>query len=205
MKRLPEGLRRATLLLALCLALTIGCAAKRTDLIMVVPDADGRVGQVSVQANAEPVLLDTANEAVTVDDRGRVKPAALSEEEVTRVFGQARSATPLPSRRFTLYFEEGTEELVPSSASLLPEILEEIRLRPVCELEVIGHTDRLDNDEYNDRLSYARAGAVRAWLVENGVHEGAILATGRGERDPIVPTEDGVAEPRNRRVEVTVR
>ena len=70
---------------------------------------------------------------------------------------------------------------------------------------VIGHSDRLASDEFNDRLSLQRAGRVREELVRLGIPPARIQPAGRGEREPLVPTADGVAEPRNRRVESNVR
>ena len=46
---------------------------------------------------------------------------------------------------------------------------------------------------------------LRGQLVQLGIPAEQIRAAGRGERAPLVPTEDEVAEPRNRRVEITVR
>lgn len=200
---LRVGARAA--LLALAAFSVAGCAAKRSDLIVVVPSADGHVGAVAVEGRKGSASLDTANEGARVDDVGAVTAVSLTDEEIAAIFGAARGATPIPLRRFTLYFEEGTQKLVAASEGLLPEILADIQKRPICEVEVIGHTDRLGADDYNDRLSETRAGAVRDWLVANGVVAAAIRTTGRGERDPVVPTPDGLAEPRNRRVEVTVR
>jgi OmpA-OmpF porin, OOP family len=70
---------------------------------------------------------------------------------------------------------------------------------------VIGHTDALGSDQVNDALSRQRADTVRAELIRRGVASENIQAIGRGKRDPAVPTPDGVAEPRNRRVEIVVR
>jgi OOP family OmpA-OmpF porin len=63
----------------------------------------------------------------------------------------------------------------------------------------------LASDEFNATLSLRRATAVRDWLAKNGVPVASIVVVGRGERDPVVATADGVAEPNNRRVELTVR
>lgn len=46
---------------------------------------------------------------------------------------------------------------------------------------------------------------MRGELARIGIPADRIQAAGRGEREPLVPTPDEVAEPRNRRVEVTVR
>jgi OOP family OmpA-OmpF porin len=70
---------------------------------------------------------------------------------------------------------------------------------------VIGHTDRVGTDPFNDALSKARAEVVRRALVARGIAPGNIVVVGRGKREPIVPTADGVAEARNRRVEILVR
>jgi outer membrane protein OmpA-like peptidoglycan-associated protein len=76
---------------------------------------------------------------------------------------------------------------------------------PAAEVIVTGHTDRVGSVEANDRLSLARAQAVRELLVDAGVARSIISVVGRGERAPLVPTADEVAEARNRRVEIKIR
>jgi outer membrane protein OmpA-like peptidoglycan-associated protein len=46
---------------------------------------------------------------------------------------------------------------------------------------------------------------VRAMLIAQGVAPASIATVGRGKRELLIPTPDGVAEPRNRRVEIVVR
>jgi outer membrane protein OmpA-like peptidoglycan-associated protein len=70
---------------------------------------------------------------------------------------------------------------------------------------VTGHTDREGSDEDNDVLSQRRAEEVLGILAGEGIPRELMTAVGRGERQPKVVTPDGVAEPANRRVEVTVR
>ena len=70
---------------------------------------------------------------------------------------------------------------------------------------MIGHTDRVGSDQQNDVLSLQRAERIRQDLVRLGMATDGIQTVGRGEREPLVPTEDEVPEPRNRRVEITVR
>ncbi|HEV3009509.1 MAG TPA: OmpA family protein, partial [Burkholderiales bacterium] len=66
-------------------------------------------------------------------------------------------------------------------------------------------TDRVGKDADNDRLSLQRAERVRQSLVAQGIAAERIRASGRGERELVTPTADGVDEPRNRRVEINVR
>ena len=73
------------------------------------------------------------------------------------------------------------------------------------EIVVTGHTDRQGSLEANDQLSLERAQAIRTLLIERGFKPELIDAVGRGEREPVVPTDDEVAEPRNRRAVIVVR
>jgi outer membrane protein OmpA-like peptidoglycan-associated protein len=71
---------------------------------------------------------------------------------------------------------------------------------------VIGHTDRVGNEQANDELSLQRAERVKAEFVAQGIAPAErIRAAGRGERELLVPTENDVDEPLNRRVEINVR
>jgi OOP family OmpA-OmpF porin len=71
-------------------------------------------------------------------------------------------------------------------------------------IEVIGHTDNVGDDDYNQTLSEERAKSVRNHLVTSGVDPSKIVTVGAGERMPIASnkTEEGRAQ--NRRVEVLV-
>jgi outer membrane protein OmpA-like peptidoglycan-associated protein len=75
----------------------------------------------------------------------------------------------------------------------------------VPDVLVVGHTDSVGSDQYNDALSRQRADVIRAGLIQNGIAPENILAVGRGKRELLVPTPDGVVEPRNSRVEIIVR
>ena len=86
-----------------------------------------------------------------------------------------------------------------------PGVFGELKKRPSPEITVIGHTDRLGPDQANDTLSLQRAQRVKELLIQRGVAAERISVAGRGEREPLVPTADEVAEPRNRRVEINVR
>jgi outer membrane protein OmpA-like peptidoglycan-associated protein len=70
---------------------------------------------------------------------------------------------------------------------------------------VTGHTDTVGDAAGNDRLSAQRAERVKGYLVAIGIAAGRIRTAGRGERELLVPTADNVEEPRNRRVEISVR
>jgi outer membrane protein OmpA-like peptidoglycan-associated protein len=104
-----------------------------------------------------------------------------------------------------LEFEPGSSNLTADSLARLPEVIAQARGRAGGEIVISGHTDRQGTLEANDELSLMRAQAVRDLLIEQGFKPELIEAVGRGEREPVVPTDDEVVEPRNRRAEVVVR
>ncbi|MBS7455830.1 OmpA family protein [Coralloluteibacterium stylophorae] len=60
----------------------------------------------------------------------------------------------------------------------------------VESVQVLGYTDRIGSDSYNEELSRQRAEAVRAFLVERGIAADVIAAEGRGKADAIVDCPD---------------
>lgn len=71
--------------------------------------------------------------------------------------------------------------------------------------DVVGHADRSGTNEYNQGLSQRRAQAVADLMTSMGIAQTAVTTAARGEEQPRVPTEDGVRELQNRRVEISVR
>ena len=95
--------------------------------------------------------------------------------------------------------------LTPKSKVQYQDVFGDIKRRNVYEVEVIGHTDTLGKPPYNQQLSMSRAEMIRDRLVHDGLNPKSISVAGRGQLDLAVLTADQVAEPRNRRVEITVR
>jgi outer membrane protein OmpA-like peptidoglycan-associated protein len=124
---------------------------------------------------------------------------------VRQAFGPALAALPGRPVSFFLYFLADTDEFTPGSKQLVGQIFAEIARRPAPDIVVIGHTDRVGALLYNDALSLRRAERVRDELRKLGIPRVRIAIAGRGEREPLIQTEDEVSEPRNRRVEISVR
>ena len=122
-----------------------------------------------------------------------------------QVFGSALAAQPILPAHFRLYFLKDSDVLTSASQQQYKDVFEDIKRRPVYQVEVIGYTDTLGQQPYNQQLSLKRAATLREQLVRDGLKPDSIAIAGRGELDPAVPTGPQVAEPRNRRVEITVR
>lgn len=172
------------------------------DLVVLLP-GDGP-SAVAVQAGGASVLLD-APFAGAVGGVGRVDPATLDAAAVSRALATAETAEPDPFAAYTLTFETGGAVLTPEGETGLGEILAEAATRDAVRVTVFGHTDRVGGQASNVRLSRRRAEVIAARLVEGGLPASAVASDSFGESRPLVPTPDGVAEPRNRRVEVIVR
>ena len=175
------------------------------ELVVVLPGPDGKVGTVVVDRGGEQAVLNQAYASSRIAGGGSPQAQRLTEEGVRKDFGELLAALPGRPKSFLLYFLEGKDEFTPESGVELEKMLAELRQRGAPDIVVIGHTDRVGNLQFNDRLSLQRAERVRAELVKLGIAQTRIQIAGRGEREPLVPTEDEVAEPRNRRVEISIR
>lgn len=177
----------------------------RDDVVVLLPGPDGRTGAVTVVHAGQQLTLDQPYATANVKQQGRLDAGRATAEEARQHFGPALAALPPRPMTFRLHFLGDSDELTPESKLEIPKLLAEIAARPDPEVVVVGHTDRQGGLEYNDALSLRRAERVRGDLVQRGISRETIQIAGRGEREPLVPTEDEVVEPRNRRVEITVR
>jgi outer membrane protein OmpA-like peptidoglycan-associated protein len=185
------------------LAILAGCATPQ--LVAVVPAADGHIGAVVVKHWWSEQVLDSAYGAQRIGGSGFTETATLTPAEVKETFGTTLAALPGRPASYTLYFLEGRDELTVESLGEFQKVFDEIKRRPLPDIMVIGHTDTVGNLAFNDRLSLARAERLREMLVGLGIPAERVEAAGRGKRELLVPTEDNVSEPRNRRVEINVR
>ena len=177
----------------------------QADRIILLPDAAGTVGPVLLRSSTgKEQLVSRAWDAAEVSRDGQVVVNAQEPAVVQARYRQLLEARPLMPVDFTVYFRSGSNELVPESQAMLEQVRVELGRRPVPEILVIGHTDRVGTLAANDELSRRRAEAVKALLVQFGLSAEQIETSGRGEREPLVPTADEVAEPRNRRVDISV-
>jgi outer membrane protein OmpA-like peptidoglycan-associated protein len=204
--------------LAAAMLLGAGCGPKRvapkvptappaTTLIALLPDPEsGVTGHARVTNEFGSANLVTARAATLVKSDG--PPGAvstISEDEVTRLFGAALAALPPEPQHFTLYFKFESDALTDESSQKVPEILAAVKRLTVPEVVVVGHTDTLGDPGANVGLGLKRAMTVKSVLVDAGIAPPLIAVASHGEADLLVKTRDNKAEPRNRRVEISVR
>ena len=177
------------------------------DLVVLVPNPeDDAVGQVTVSNQSGSVELTGARQSTRVRPGEAPEQATLMDEaEVQRIFGPALAVVPEAPRQFNLYFEVGSDTLTPQSKTLATEVVSAVRSRTAPDVTVIGHTDTTDTAANNTALGLRRANLIRDLLVKAGLDPSVVEVASHGESDLLVPTPDNTAEPKNRRVEVSVR
>ena len=82
--------------------------------------------------------------------------------------------------------KSGTEDMIPGGRQRLTDVAQRLKAyTSIQTLTVFGYTDRLGSDDYNEKLSEARAKTVRAYLESLGVKSAVATAQGKGKRDPV--------------------
>lgn len=208
MKFSSNNLHRGTTAVAALLMLA-GCATppppaprEPTSYLVLLENADGSTGQVIVNGPKGSTVLNKAGLGAELDGSSS-KPFVVNTDKLTKDFGAAMAAKSVPPKTFLLYFEAGGAKLTSESAALIPNILSELGHRPAPDLSVIGHTDTAGDATANEALGLTRAQQISQLL--NAGKSLTIEVTSHGERNLLVQTPDNTAEPKNRRVEVTVR
>ncbi len=129
----------------------------------------------------------------------------VNRATINRDFGAALDARPPRPVSFLLYFQPGGARLATESEAEVTRILAEIAARPVPDISIVGHTDTAGEADANELLALERARYVATLLAGAKLAPRDIQIESHGEKNLLVPTPDNTAEPRNRRVEVTVR
>jgi OmpA-OmpF porin, OOP family len=112
-----------------------------------------------------------------------------------------------PNASFTLnnlFFDFDSASLNKNSELELARIFELLKANPKIVVEISAHTDDKGSDEYNNKLSQARAESVVKYLIEKGIVKERMVAKGYGKTFPSVPNDSDENRAKNRRVEFKI-
>jgi len=109
-----------------------------------------------------------------------------------------------PTNLVNVYFDFNQASLSLEGKQIVQQLASQLKANPSAAITVTGKTDLSGAADYNLALSKRRAEAVQADLIKNGVAPSRITVEAVGKSQPPVATADGVREPRNRVVEVTL-
>ncbi|HLJ62675.1 MAG TPA: OmpA family protein [Stellaceae bacterium] len=172
-------------------------------------DSGGRERAPAIAANAQTNydcwVADMQTDWSTAQNKPCKRGYMAAMNDLDRTLNPVGTTAPeVHAREFRVYFALDKSTPLANSDAILARIAEELKANPNAHIALVGKADRLGTDSYNMALSRRRAEDIERALNREGVPEGRIDATWVGEREPPVPTRDGVPDPRNRVVEITV-
>lgn len=131
-------------------------------------------------------------------------PAAAPAAAAVPVAQPAPAPAPKLPQNYIVFFDWDKSDITPEAAAIIKTAAANAGAGGTVRLDLTGHADRSGPDAYNMKLSKRRADNVKAAFVALGFKDSEISVTAKGETDPLVPTDDGVREPQNRRVEIVM-
>jgi OOP family OmpA-OmpF porin len=109
---------------------------------------------------------------------------------------------PTQARGFNVFFDFDKSALTIEGRRIVDAAATAAHGGATIQITLVGKADLSGTDPYNMNLSHRRADIVRGAFLADGITSDQIAEHWVGEREPPVPTEQGVREPRNRVVEV---
>ncbi|MFN3147240.1 MAG: OmpA family protein [Paracoccaceae bacterium] len=104
-----------------------------------------------------------------------------------------------------ILFDVDSAAVRPDLRADLAALAGNLKRFPNSRVEVVGHTDSDGSAEYNYDLSVRRADSVKTVLVNNGIMPARVIATGKGEDEPVATNQTDAGKALNRRVEIIIR
>ncbi len=102
------------------------------------------------------------------------------------------------------YFDFDKSKIKPEGAAKLADLVDKTKGVNLEVIIAVGHTDIVGADGYNQKLSIARAEAVKTFLTDKGVEKNRVYTEGKGSKQPAADNKTAEGRAKNRRVEVEV-
>jgi outer membrane protein OmpA-like peptidoglycan-associated protein len=169
--------------------------------------------QQAAQVEAERLRLAAQQADMQRQEAERLRQAAESEkiqlrerlrQQLNLVLETRESARGLIVNISDVLFDFNKYTLKPGAREKMAKVSGILLAYPGLRIQVEGHTDSVGSEEYNQRLSEQRAGAVRDYLVTQGVPAANVTAVGFGKTQPVASNDTAAGRQQNRRVELVV-
>ncbi len=174
-------------------------------------EAEAAKAQAVAQQQQLAVEADKAHKAAEEADRLRAQAEqekldlrAQLLAQLNAVLSTRDTARGLIANMSDVLFKTGSFELLPGARERLAKVSGIVLAHPGLHLEVEGHTDSVGGDDYNQQLSEKRAGAVRSYLVQQGIPDSSIVSRGLGKTAPVASNDTAEGRQQNRRVELVL-
>lgn len=190
---------------AILLSLSFLTSEPKTTVVLLENDAVHNAVEVTTKEGS--VVIDQPYYYTTLVAPNK-HPAVVQKADpdlIRQKYATVLNVLPEKAVSMLFYFEPGTAEITQDSKNQVEALITLIEAREPASVDIIGHSDRAGDAGKNYELALERAHAVEKFLLERNVKLEHSSVVSYGESDPIIPTEDGVSEPKNRRVEIIVR
>ncbi len=172
-------------------------ASQRAQADAAAAEAEARARQArEAQLAAEQSARQATQQAEQIRER--------LKQQLNEVLQTSESARGLIVNMSDVLFDFNKYTLKPEAREKLAKVSGILLAYPTLKLQVEGYTDNIGSDEYNQKLSEARADEVRNYLVLQSVPDGNVSAVGYGKNDPIADNSTSTGRSENRRVQLVV-
>jgi outer membrane protein OmpA-like peptidoglycan-associated protein len=160
--------------------------------------------QAQAQAQQAQLAAQQAEQARMQAEQEKEQTRARLTEQLNEVLQTRQTARGIIVDMPDVLFDTGKYNLKPGARERLAKVAGILLAYPDLHIAVEGHTDSTGTAEFNQRLSQERAGAVRQYLIAQGVKDQDISAQGFGEDQPVATNDTATGRQLNRRVELVV-
>lgn len=130
-------------------------------------------------------------------------PEPIFPEPIQPVMDFSDEPVAVQDAIYLIFFDFDKSNIENGGMNVINTVADEINSRSLNSVVITGHADSSGPQDYNRRLGERRAQSAKQALIQNGVPSSLIRTQTRGESELLVPTDDGVKEPANRRVTIT--
>lgn len=181
-------------------------AAAKAQADMINNQAASAAAVAAAQADADrsKSIADQAQQNERQADSEKAVLRAQLSEQLNRILQTRDSARGLIVSMSDVLFDTGQYSLKPGAREKLAKVAGILIAYPSLNIQVGGYTDNVGGDDMNQKLSENRAGAVRDYLVQQGVGTNSVSAMGFGNTLPVATNDTSTGRQENRRVELVV-
>ncbi|MGC2740130.1 MAG: OmpA family protein [Candidatus Acidiferrales bacterium] len=166
--------------------------------------ADAAKQQADAAALAAQQQAKSAQDAAAKAEADKQALRAALLAQFNRILPTTDTPRGLQVNMADVLFAFGKYDLQPPAREALAKFSGIVLAHPGLHLSVEGYTDSVGSDAFNQALSEQRAGAVRGYLVQQGLDPTSITATGFGKSNPVASNDTAMGRQQNRRVEIII-
>ncbi|HKE31459.1 MAG TPA: OmpA family protein [Candidatus Angelobacter sp.] len=167
-------------------------------------EAEAAKAALAIEAEKARAAAQQAEQARQQAENEKQELRARLLQQLNTILATRETARGLIANMSDVLFRTGSYELAPEARERLAKVSGIVLAYPSLRLQVEGHTDNVGGDDYNQQLSERRAGAVRDYLVEQGIALGSITSRGFGKTVPVATNDTADGRRQNRRVELVL-